>query len=169
MSKLVEPSLENRDAFLSMAEEWRAHGDDRYALALDDFSGYLQRLQRLQHADQLPAGRVPGAHFWIDDAEQIVACVGLRFWLNPSLEVEGGHVGYDVRPSARGRGFGTAALRLVLPEARRRGIERLFLTADADNVPSVRIIEKNGGDLSGETVSANTGKRIRQYWIDLSR
>jgi predicted acetyltransferase len=96
-----------------------------------------------------------------------MACVRLRFWLLPALEVEGGHIGYDVRPSARGRGFGTMALHLVLVEARRRGLQRVLLTADADNHASLSIIQKNGGVFSGQALSAARGKLINQYWIDL--
>lgn len=77
----------------------------------------------------------------------------LRFWLSPSLEVEGGHTGYDVRASARGKGFGALALRLASVEAKRRGLDRARLTADADNHPSLKIIEKCGGVLSGEAIS----------------
>jgi RimJ/RimL family protein N-acetyltransferase len=39
-------------------------------------------------------------------------------------------------------------------------------TCDADNTPSVRVIEKNGGILDSEAVSARSGKRIRRYWIE---
>src|SRR4029077_7402792 len=108
--------------------------------------------------------------FWLDDdTEEIVACVRLRFWLTPSLEAEGGHIGYDVRPSSRGRGFGTAALGLVLPEARRIGLERVRITVDSDNLPSIRVIDRNGGVLTGEAISEKTGKPIKQYWIQTSR
>jgi predicted acetyltransferase len=165
MTRLVEPSPAWRSEFLSMAQEWRDGGDDRYARALDDFEGYLLGLARFREPELAPPHLVPQASFWVEHAGQIVACVRLRFWLDAALEVEGGHVGYDVRPSARGHGFGTAALRLVLPEARRRGIGRVRVTTDADNVASVRIIEKNGGVLSGTAISAKSGKLVRQYWI----
>ncbi len=97
-----------------------------------------------------------------------MACARLRLRLNPALEVEGGHIGYDVRPSFRGRGLGTATLRLVLPEARRQGLLRARLTVDADNLASVRIIERNGGILSGQTISERTGGLISQHWLDTS-
>jgi predicted acetyltransferase len=153
-----------------MAQEWLDHGNDRYRLALEDFDAYLARVDRCRDAKQIPAGWVPGTEFWLDDdAGEIVACVRLRFWLTPLLEVEGGHIGYDVRPSSRRRGFGTAALGLVLPEARRRGLERVRLTADSDNLPSIKIIERHGGVLCGEAISGKTGKPVRQYWISTSR
>jgi predicted acetyltransferase len=167
MAKLLKPALERKHAFLRMAQDWRSHAEDRYALALEDFEAYLARARRSEDPQQVPRGRVPGSEFWLEEAEEIVACVRLRFWLLPALELEGGHIGYDVCPSARGRGFGTLALRLVLAEARCRGLQRVLLTADVDNAPSLKIIEKNGGVLSGQTVSAERGKLINQYWIDL--
>jgi predicted acetyltransferase len=152
-----------------MAQDWRDHGNDRYGLALEEFDAYLARVDRFRDAGQIPVGWVPGTEFWLDDdTGEIVACVRLRFWLTPSLEVEGGHIGYDVRPSSRGRGFGTTALRLVLLEARRRRLERVRLTADADNLASIKIIDRNGGVFSGEAISERTGKPVRQYWIDVS-
>jgi len=170
VARLLDPSRDKREAFLRMAQDWLEHGNDRYHLALEDFDAYLARLHRFSDAAQVPSGWVPGIELWLeDDAGEIAACVRLRFWLTPSLEAEGGHIGYDVRPSSRGRGFGTAALGLVLPEARRRGLERVRLTVDSDNLPSIKIIERNGGVLSGEAISGKTGKPIRQYWIDTSR
>lgn len=168
MPTLIEPSSRKQEAFASMAQDWRDHGVDRYGLALDDFAAYLTRLARLADPAQT-RGRVPGTELWLEEQEQIVAVVRVRFWLTPELEVEGGHIGYDVRPSARRRGFGTAALELGLHEARRRGIDRARLTVDADNAASVAIIERCGGVLSGEMLSPASGKPIKQYWIALPR
>ena len=75
-------------------------------------------------------------------------------------------MGYDVRPSMRQRGYGTAVLRLVLPLVRQHDIERVHITYDADNIGSIKIIECNGGVLDSEEISPNSGKLIRQYWID---
>jgi predicted acetyltransferase len=168
--KLLDPSKDKREAFLRMAQDWLDHGNDRYLPALENFDAYLARVHRFRDAARIPVGRVPGTEFWLDDdAGEIVACVRLRFWLTPSLEVEGGHIGYDVRPSSRARGFGTAALGLALREAQHRGLDRVRLTVDSDNLASIKIIERNGGVLSGEAISEKTGKPIKQYWVDLSR
>jgi predicted acetyltransferase len=164
MAQLVTPSVDRRAAFLRMAHEWRAHGDDRYALAIDDFDGYLARIRRNEDPANVPADRVPGTQYWLEHDGEIVACVRMRFALNPSLEIEGGHIGYDVRPSARGRGFATTALRLALPEARARGLDRVLLTADADNIASIAVIVRNGG----VRVDGRSGDPIVRYWIDLA-
>ncbi len=170
MTKLLHPSKDKREQFLRLAQDWQDNGNDRYRLALEDFDAYLAKLHQFQDASQIPVGWVPGVEFWLeDDVGEIVACMRLRFWLTPALEADGGHIGYDVRPSSRRRGFGTAALALVLPEARRRGLERVRITVDSNNLPSIKIVERNGGVLSGETLSERTGKPIKQYWIDTSR
>jgi len=91
----------------------------------------------------------------------------LRHQLTPALEHEGGHIGYDIRPSARRRGFGTLILALTLERARILGLARALLTCDTDNTASARIIERNGGALAARVVSNRTGKLISQYWIEL--
>ena len=165
--KLVEPSEEWESAFVEMASECSALGDIRYELALTDFPAYLRRVAD-GRAKVQPAGRVPGTEYWLEDFGRILACVRLRFQLTGELEQEGGHVGYDVRPSMRRLGYGTQLLRLALPVLREHGIRRVRITCDDDNIGSAKIIEKNGGVLSGKETSRESGKTVRQYWIELN-
>jgi predicted acetyltransferase len=164
--RLVEPSEEWQAAFVEMAAECRASGDTRYVLALNNFPAYLRKIEE-GRLDAQPEGRVPGTEFWLEDSGRIVACIRLRYRLTPALEQEGGHVGYDVRPTMRRLGYGTELLRLALPVLREQGISRARITCDDDNVGSARIIERNGGVLSGKGTSGETGKTVRQYWIEL--
>ena len=39
--------------------------------------------------------------------------------------------------------------------------------ARGQDLPSIRVIEKNGGRPAGTSVSPNTGERMLRYWIDL--
>jgi predicted acetyltransferase len=56
-----------------------------------------------------------------------------------------GHIGYSVVPWKRGLGYATRALALLLPDARREGLEFVEITADVHNLASRRVIEANGG------------------------
>jgi predicted acetyltransferase len=165
--RLLDPSPLCKSAFLDMARECDSAGEFRYALALRDFEAYLRRIDEGRRTEGLPEGRVPGTEFWLEDRGLIVACARLRFWLTADLENEGGHIGYDVRPSMRRQGYGTALLGLVLLEARARGILRARLTCDADNIGSIKVIERNGGKDAGTGISKESGKSVRQYWIEL--
>ena len=81
------------------------------------------------------------------------------------LEHEGGHIGYDIRPTMRKRGFGTIMLGLNLARAAAMGLSRVRLTCDVDNLASIRVIEKNGGVLDAVVSSRRRPVMIRQYWL----
>jgi predicted acetyltransferase len=166
--KLVEPAAELEAAFREMAAEWRASGVDRFSDAFGDFAAYVEALEGQKDPDRLPLNWVPGSTFWLVTEEgRVVGTSRLRHWLVPHLEEEGGHIGYDVRPSARGKGYGTALLALTLEKARALGLEEVLVTCDADNVASARVIEKNGGRLIGQGVSEESGKQVSRYRIVL--
>lgn len=164
---LVVPAAELRAEFLAMAEEYLAAGEDRYAPALEDFSAYLRGLGDGLSGANLPAGRVPFSTFWLVAGRLLLGRSTLRHQLTPALEYEGGHVGYDIRPSQRRKGYGTLILKLTLVEAQRLGLRRVLLTCDTDNPGSARVIEKNGGVLQDTAISRVTGKQISRYWIEL--
>jgi predicted acetyltransferase len=166
---LVEPNEGMAAEFLAMAEEYKAAGNDRYKSALDDFSVYLEQVKNYARGINLKPDRVPESEFWLADDRRIVARSKLRHRLNEALEREGGHIGYDVRPSERRKGYGTLILKLTLEKAKTLGLKKVFVTCDADNVGSAKIIEKNGGKLAGQTISHITAKMISQFWIEIRR
>ena len=100
----------------------------------------------------LPDGRevlrLPGYSQWMWDGE---FCGSINFrWQPGSTELPPyclGHIGYSVVPWKRRRGYATRALRLLLKEAVKEGLPFVQIVADADNVPSQRVIETNGGKL----------------------
>jgi predicted acetyltransferase len=163
---LIEPTEELVSEFLMMAKEYQAAGDPSYAAALEDFSSYFSTLLRYARGINLPLGHVPSSRFWLVSGQHVIGQSSLRHHLNPSLEREGGHIGYNIRPSERRKGFGTMILSLTLEKAKGIGLTRVFVTCDTDNVASARIIEKNGGRLQGQVISERSGKLINQYWIE---
>lgn len=164
---LVEPTPKLETAFLAMANEFLAAGDDRYKSEIGDFSGYLARLSKSARGEDLPAERVPGNEFWLVSGNRVLGRSKLRHRLNRALEHEGGHIGYDIRPSERRKGYGTLILKLTLERAKDLGLSRVLLTCDADNIGSAKIIENNGGVLNKQAISQKSGLPILHYWIEL--
>jgi predicted acetyltransferase len=154
-------------AFLDMAAEFATINDLRYQAAINDFAGYVQRLQQFAQGINLPPGAVRQTTYWGVDDATIVGTIRLRHQLTPALELIGGHIGYVVRPSKQRRGYGTQLLALTLDQARRLGLERVLITCDVDNIGSARMIEKNGGLLQDQGIVAGHDKPISRYWIDL--
>jgi predicted acetyltransferase len=166
--KLIDPMPDLAVEFREMAAEWREAGEDKFRDAFGDFAAYVNALARQKETNGLSADRVPGSTFWlVADGCRIVGTSRLRHWLVPHLEKEGGHIGYDIRPSQRRKGYGTTLLTLTLAKARGLGLRKVIVTCDSDNVGSVRIIEKNGGQCIGRAVSDRTGKKVSRYRIVL--
>lgn len=165
--RLIEPGGNMSAEFLAMAKEYKARGEDRYNSALENFPLYLEQILNYARGVNLNTDRVPENEFWLACDGKIVARSKLRHRLNPALEHEGGHIGYDVRPSERQKGYGTLILQLTLEKAKILGLEKVLLTCDTDNIASAKIIEKNGGKFIGHAISEKSGKQISQYRIEI--
>jgi predicted acetyltransferase len=163
---LVRPTLGLAADFRALAEEFLAEGDDRYRDAAHDVPAFVETCGDHSVGRNLPTDWVPQTTIWlVRDAKTIVGCSRLRHRLTQFLAERGGHIGYDVRPSERRRGYGTRLLQLTVAEARRNGLTRLLITADEANVPSWRVIERNGGQREPGLLMTESGA-LRRYWID---
>ena len=169
--RLVEPEPALESEFLAVAEEYKALGDGRYTPAAADFAAYLAKLARESRGEGLAPGRVPSTALWLvrDDPSgtRLLGISNLRHRVNEALLNEGGHIGYNIRPSERRKGYGTLILSLALEKAKRRGLERVLVTCDTDNIASGKIIRKNGGQFESEVISHYSAKPVSRYWIDL--
>ncbi len=87
----------------------------------------------------------------------LIGCCQLRHHLTDKTKICGGHVGYEVRPSQRGKGYGKLILKAVIEHAKQRGMEYLRLDVDARNIASKRTIEECGGVYTGTDKVGNGG------------
>ncbi|MEO1290688.1 MAG: GNAT family N-acetyltransferase, partial [Chloroflexota bacterium] len=119
----------------------------------------------LEHADQPLPGFVPQTTYWLIVAEQYAGTIDIRHHLTSALQKFGGHIGYQIRPSMRQKGYGTLQLKLCLPIVWQMGIERVLITCDDDNIGSQKIIEANGGVLQ-DKVDNGRASLTRRYWVE---
>jgi len=138
-----------------------------------DFDGYLARITDQSGNIRLPTGevvpKVPFSLHWLTEGDTFIGEASLRHELNANLMREGGHIGYGIRPSRRGRGYGRRILALALVECRRLGIERALVTCLESNIASARIIEANGGVLEDAIEDPAGRGPLRRYWIDVEQ
>ncbi|KKP87491.1 MAG: hypothetical protein UR90_C0003G0008 [Parcubacteria group bacterium GW2011_GWC1_35_8] len=165
--ELAKPSLEHRDSFFEAVREFEAEGKSIYMHGEkpnDDFNKVLEKIRNYEKGINLPADRVPQTELWLVEGNKFIGWVKIRHQLNENLLLQGGHIGYAIRPSERKKGYGTKILELALSVAKSLGIEKALLTCDDDNFGSGKIIEKNGGILENKV--DNDGKLKRRYWIE---
>lgn len=126
----------------------------------ENYPAEMEKLQLLAKGIDLPPGRVPQTIYWMYANDRPVGYGKLRTQLTEALLQSGGHIGYVIRPSARGQGYSKELLRGLLVKAREASLDEVLLTCEDSNVPSRRTIEANGGVVSSQF----DGKC--KYWID---
>lgn len=132
------------------------------------FPAYLARLDEDELGLHLPENHVPSTMYWGFIGAELAGRLMLRHRLNERLRQTGGSIGYVVVPEYRRRGVATGMLRLALPLARERGLDRVLITCDEDNIASRRVVEKCGGVLEGTSAIPESGVIQCRYWIALA-
>jgi predicted acetyltransferase len=156
---LVEPNEKYQKSFENYVLAYEKINDEyyftKYKKALENFQDYLNG--SLQ-------GEVITSTFWLIDKKEVVGVVRIRH-----QEVEcAGHIGYDISPDYRNRGYGFQILKLALKKAINIGIEEAILTCNVDNTASKKIIEKNNGKLLGTIFDKEENEYLYRYSISLT-
>jgi predicted acetyltransferase len=174
---LVPPAEDFKESFIEAVKELQSETDTmttrRYReLSIPeleaDFESFVEKERSHAEGKNQPDGYVPQSEFWLVDNGEYIGHVGIRHELTEHLKTIGGHIGYSIRPSKRGKGYGNKILELVLPKSKALGIDRVLLTCDATNVASRKVIEKNGGILENQVHNPETGVDKLRFWIDVA-
>ncbi len=130
-----------------------------------DFPSYVAKVNNWSRGIGVPKKFVPNSYYVGVVKGRIVGRVSIRHELNEFLRNYGGHIGYGVVPSQRGKGYATEMLRLALLICIELGIERALVSCDVDNIASQKVIERNGGIFDCVTNLAELTVQKRLYWI----
>ncbi len=173
--KLIPPSSDFAGQIMQYRSEFLEHdrsecmGGCGNLRRCESAAQWLAECARLASAETCPEGYVPSDTFLAvrKPDNRLVGVIELRHSIaSASLSEWAGHIGYSVRPADRCRGHAKEMLRQCLRICRGRGISRVLLCCDEDNIASERVILANGGTLEGTALSQN-GKRVKRFWIEL--
>jgi predicted acetyltransferase len=106
--------------------------------------------------------------------DEEIGRIDLRIGNTKHIIMYAGHIGYRVHQPHRGHRYAARACRLLLPLARRHGLNTLWITCDPDNIASRRTCELAGAefveivDLPEDTDMYRRGERHKcRYRIGL--
>lgn len=188
---LVKPAIEHGPAYLAMVDEYLQVGEEynynNVELARADFAQFARELEEEAAGMGLPPG-VPAqqTYLLLKDGAMVIGEIRFRPGLTPPYERWNGHIGYNIRPLQRGKGYATRQLALLLEEAQKLRLVGVSLIIEDENPASVRVIEKNGGTLLRSIENpvqarvmvtdegalqvvdvVQMGQKWNLYWIDL--
>jgi len=169
---LIKPTIDLKDEYLDMIHDYIDNNEKPrpWTLKLDpsDFSSMLQKIEDFSNGIGLQENQVEHSTYWLVDNNKVVGAVNIRHRLNDYLFRIDGHIGGAIRPSDRGKGYGSIMLSLALQITKNMGIKKILVTCNKNNIVSEKTIIKNGGVFESEELEDN-GNTVRRFWIDIEQ
>jgi predicted acetyltransferase len=167
MYKLQFPNISHKSEYLAMIAEWKAFEitptSPSRLFAGESYAEFLDIIN-LDLTDN-PNGVNRSFYFFMEN-DTILGAINIRHHINhPLLRDWWGHIGYGLRPSARGKWLAKEMLTLGLIEAKKLWLEKVMIGANDDNPASWKTIESCGGIF--EKFTLHEWKKSRVYWINI--
>lgn len=155
-------NLELYEMVQEIGEKENGFDNPFYGLNHDDYCNQIEKCIKDSMLVNVKPGRVPQSIYWLYDGDYPIGFSKMRHFLVDALRIRGGHIGYGIRNSKRGLGYGTILLHLTLGEISNLGVCKVLITCDVENYGSRNVIEKNGGIL------AEVADSHCSYWINVA-
>ncbi len=145
------PKIEDKADWLKYVEEFHESNPESHPLDFhlgEDFEEWLKKKEDERAGKNLEEGRVSSSVFFLkrEGEDRILGHISIRHSIDKEFLAEvGGHIGYGVRPSERGKGYATEMLQLALAECKKLGITNAMITCKKNNLASAKVISNNGG------------------------
>ena len=172
--KLIAPSMEYDKQIQAYRNEFLVYGGSMDGCGslrrFDKTQDWLNQVESLKHAETTPPDLVPMTQYiYVRESDnKIVGVIQIRHYFNGFLEKYAGHIGYSVCPSERKKGYATQMLKLVLPECKRLGIDKVLVCCVQGNEGSKKTILNNGGEYESTVYLKERDVYLERYWIDLT-
>ncbi len=163
---------EDAIAFINEFYEYQSdiNGTGGLQRFLDNYEGWLDKLQA-DYTRKANEKKVSGrTYFFVRSSDRrIVGMINIRLALNENLKKFGGHIGYSIRPTERGKGYNKINLYLGLKVCQEHGIDKILMDADQDNPASWKTMEALGGINVREYFDdENAHCIVKDYEIDVN-
>lgn len=158
--KIELANMVHLDAFRSYVDECVADGIVLYEFIFSNYARYLNKRIAYARGEQLPKGWTPiTTYFCIDDGV-ILGSIRVRQGSNDYIDNVIGHIGYETRSSARGKGVAKCMLAYVQDTLL---TESIIISCDPTNIASRKVIERCGAEFLNEYYYEAEHQQVRRY------
>jgi len=168
--RLIKPTKAYYESYLKEGELDKKYSPntEQFVSTREDFFEYVSNMDQ---GINMPKGFVAETYLWLVNDSEFIGQATIRHAFVPHLLVIGGHVGYGIAYSKRGKGYGKLQLHLVLEYIKENfpEITRVLITCDKTNPASAKVMGANGGVFGEENVDEENEKKpvILKYWFKM--
>ena len=136
----------------------------------NDFNNYLTDMEAARKGIGLKIGGVSDTELWLIENKKFIGLFNLRHRLTDEMMGKGiGHIGYEIIPSMRQKGYAKAGIILALDYFKNvLKLDKILITCKKNNIPSVKtalsIMKLYGGKEAAPIQIENLIKR--RFWVN---
>jgi len=143
--------LKHLNSYESFLIECYHNGLTKYKEATNDPKKFLEHIISCQGNTS--------TYFCVEH-DEILGAIRFRHHTNEYIENVIGHVGYETKPTARGKGVA----RLMLSWVQKNILKSdAIVTCEADNIASKKVIERSGGVYLNQIYSAEKQNDVKRF------
>ncbi len=173
MLKLVTPNKEHKEKYFEMISEWQQTGGPYVPCIIDyDCNHPLEELdynKTLKVINDYHNGKIfdydidyfkSSDFLFIFDDEELIGMGEVRHDLQKLGIETTGHLACGIRPSKRKKGYAKVAIKLMLEELKKSGVEEAIICHYAENEITPKIAKKLGFTYRNSITSKVSQKEI---------
>lgn len=158
--KIELADVSHLTAFKSYVDECVADGIVLYEFIFSNYASYLNKRIAYARGEQLPKGWTPITTYFCIENGIILGSLRVRLGSNDYINNVIGHVGYETRPSARGKGIAQFMLSHIQKTVL---TDDVIITCEPTNLASRKVIENCGGEFINQFYSEESALYVLRY------
>ncbi|MFT5808662.1 MAG: putative acetyltransferase [Moritella dasanensis] len=148
------------EAFKSYVDECVDDGIILYEFILSHYERYLSKRIAYAKGEHLPIGWTPIQTYFCIKDDVILGSIRVRQGSSDYIENVIGHIGYETRSSARGKGVA----KLMLAHIQKAVLtDDVIITCEPTNLASRQVIESCGGEFINQFYSEEEALHVLRY------
>ena len=170
--KFIKPTKEYEKQAYEYIEEFNNYNSHIYGTNglkkfMNNYTGWLKKLE-YERRLKLTDNTAPGETFMLirENDNKIIGIISIKLGINKSLLEFAGNISFGIRPTERGKGYGTYQLYLLLKYCQTKNVDKVLIDCYKENILSSKTIKKCYGTFEKEY--QYNGKILERYVIDIN-
>ncbi len=159
---IVLAQMKHLDSYTDFLSECFNNGIDKYESALVDVNSYLHTLILNSQGEALSDGLPRTSTYFCVQNNEIIGAIRYRHGTNEYIERVIGHVGYETKPTARGKGVAQLMLNWIQKNILKANI---IVTCEINNVASKKVIERCNGKYINQIYSPEKKAEVLRFQL----